>query len=109
MSILFIALTHMERGSSLHLRPSSTEYSLLSWTCIQLVQRPAELLVIRCEAVQSAAFSRARLTDSLTDNQVQLMHTQTCCQLKGRTQTESFHGRVCTYERGSDMKLEKVT
>ena len=51
----FIELRHMERGGSLHLKPISTEYSRLSWSCIQLV--------ITCTGAQSAAFLRARLTD----------------------------------------------
>ena len=38
----FIELTDMERGGSLHLKPTSTEYSLLSWSSHQLVHRPAE-------------------------------------------------------------------
>jgi len=58
----FIELTHMERDSSLHLKPTSTEYSLLSWSCIQSVHRPTELLVIMCAGAQRAAFLRARLT-----------------------------------------------
>ena len=103
----FIELTHVERDSSLHLKPTSTEYSLLSWTRIQLVHRRAELLVIKCAGAQSAAFWRARMTD--WDTQVHPMQTQTCSHLKAWTQIEGFKGHVCTYERGSDMKLEKVT
>jgi outer membrane lipoprotein-sorting protein len=73
------------------------------------VGHSVELLVQTCAGAQNAAFLRARQTDRENVTHVHLMHTQTCSQGKGRKQTEVFQGRVCTYKRGSDMKLEKVT
>jgi hypothetical protein len=68
----FIVLMHMARGGSVHVKPPSTEHSLLSWTCIQLVHRLAELLVKTCAGAQSTTFAMpdrktVRLTDRLAD------------------------------------------